>query len=165
MGPAGNVALVSCVPPMTAGVLPSTYYYVKYSRLIDQKLKGGPFANTSKIFAAPRVIGVGDEISSADIMMELRRSGYSESRGNPMGWFNTRPDAIEIFPGPESYFREEAGVVKFSGNRISQIISLQDNTDRSQFQLEPALITNLFDRNREKRRMVRYADIHTILIS
>ncbi len=97
-------------------------------------------------------------------MLELRRSGYSESRGNPMGWFNTRPDAIEIFPGPESYFREEAGVIKFSGNRISQIISLQDNTDRSQFQLEPALITNLFDRNREKRRLVKYADIPKVLI-
>lgn len=164
MGPAGKVVLVGFVLLVTAGVLSFTYYYVKYSRLIDQKLKGGPFANTSKIFAAPRVIGVGDEISPADIMLELRRSGYSESRGNPMGWFNTRPDAIEIFPGPESYFREEAGVIKFSGNRISQIISLQDNTDRSQFQLEPALITNLFDRNREKRRLVKYADIPKVLI-
>src|SRR5579859_3527197 len=164
VGPAGKVVLVGFVLLVTAGVLSFTYYYVKYSRLIDQKLKGGPFANTSKIFAAPRVIGVGDEISPADIMLELRRSGYSESRGNPMGWSNTRPDAIEIFPGPESYFREEAGVIKFSGNHISQIISLQDNTDRSQFQIEPQLITNLFDRNREKRRLVKYADIPKVLI-
>src|SRR5882724_3264890 len=164
MGPAGKVVLVSFVLLITAGVLSFTYYYVKYSRLIDQKLKGGPFANTSKIFAAPRVIGVGDEMSPADVMLDLRRSGYSESRGNPMGWFNTRPDAIEIFPGPESYFREEAGVIKFAKNRISQIISLQDNTDRSQFQLEPQLITNLFDRNREKRRLVKYADIPKVLV-
>jgi penicillin-binding protein 1B len=164
MGPAGKIVLVSFVLLITAGVLSFTYYYVKYSRLIDQKLKGGPFANTSKIFAAPRVIGVGDEMSPADVMLDLRRSGYSESRGNPMGWFNTRPDAIEIFPGPESYFREEAGVIKFAKNRISQIISLQDNTDRSQFQLEPQLITNLFDRNREKRRLVKYPDIPKVLI-
>lgn len=164
MGPAGKVVLVGFVLLITAGVLSFTYYYVKYSRLIDQKLKGGPFANTSKIFAAPRVIGVGDEISPADVVLDLRRSGYSESRGNPMGWFNTRPDAIEIFPGPESYIREEAGVIKFAGNHISQIISLQDNTDRGQFQLEPQLITNLFDRNREKRRLVKYADIPKVLI-
>jgi penicillin-binding protein 1B len=164
MGPTGKVVLVSFVLLITAGVLSFTYYYVKYSRLIDQKLKGGPFANTSKIFAAPRVIGVGDEISPAEVMADLRRSGYNESRGNPMGWFNTRPDAIEIFPGPESYFRDEAGVIKFAKNHISQIISLQDNTDRSQFQLEPQLITNLFDRNREKRRLVKYADIPKVLI-
>ncbi|PYT35116.1 MAG: penicillin-binding protein 1A, partial [Acidobacteria bacterium] len=81
MGPAGKVVLVSFVLLITAGVLSFTYYYVKYSRLIDQKLKGGPFANTSKIFAGPRVIGVGDEISPADVVMDLRRSGYSESRG------------------------------------------------------------------------------------
>jgi penicillin-binding protein 1B len=110
------------------------------------------------------VIGVGDEISPAEVMADLRRSGYNESRGNPMGWFNTRPDAIEIFPGPESYFRDEAGVIKFAKNHISQIISLQDNTDRSQFQLEPQLITNLFDRNREKRRLVKYPDIPKVLI-
>src|SRR5690349_18599244 len=76
MGPAGKIVLVGFVLLVTAGVLSFTYYYVKYSRLIDQKLKGGPFANTSKIFAAPRVIGVGDEISPADLMLELRRSGY-----------------------------------------------------------------------------------------
>jgi penicillin-binding protein 1B len=160
----GRVILVGLVLLITAGVLSFTYYYVKYSRLIDQKLRAGPFANTSKIFAAPKVIGVGDEISPADIVLALRRSGYSEQRGNSMGWFNMRPDAIDIFPGPESYFHEEAGVIKFSGNRIAQIISLQDNTDRSRFQLEPQLITNLYDRNREKRRLVRYADIPKVLV-
>ena len=164
MGPLGKIVLVSFVLMVTAGVLGFTYYYVKYSRLIDQKLSGGPFANTSKIYAAPKVIGVGDPVSPDEIMLELRRAGYSESRGNPMGWFNMRPDAIEIFPGPESYFRDEPGVIKFSGGRISQIISLRDNTDRTQFQLEPQLITNLYDRNREKRRLVHYADIPKILI-
>ena len=164
MGPLGKIVLVSFVVMVTAGVLGFTYYYVKYSRLIDQKLSGGPFANTSKIYAAPKVIGVSDPVSPVEIVLELRRAGYSESRGNPMGWFNVRPDAVEIFPGPDSYFRDEPGVIKFSGGRISQIISLQDNTDRTQFQLEPQLITNLYDRNREKRRLVHYADIPKILI-
>ncbi|HKW96532.1 MAG TPA: PBP1A family penicillin-binding protein [Bryobacteraceae bacterium] len=163
-GPLGKVALVGFILLVTFGVLSFTYYYVKYSRLIDQKLRGGPFGNTSKIFAAPKVIGVGDQITPDEIVLELRRSGYSESRGNPMGWFNLRPDAIEIFPGPQSYFREEAGVIKFANGRISQIISLQDNTDRSQFELEPQLITNLYDRTREKRRIVHYADIPKVLI-
>src|SRR6185295_13928421 len=164
MGPGGKIFLASLVLLITVAVLGFTYFYVKYSRLIDQKLRAGPFANTSKIFAAPKVIGVGDQISPADIVLELRSCGYSDQRGNPMGWFNVRPDAVEIFPGPDSYFREEAGVVKFSGGRIKQIISLQDNTDRSQFQLEPELITNLYDRNREKRRLVRYADIPKVLV-
>jgi penicillin-binding protein 1B len=148
---------------LVAGVL--THYYVKYSRLIDQKLRAGPFANTSKIFAAPRLIAVGDPITGGEIATELRRCGYSESRANAMGSFQIRPDGdIEIFPGRDSYFDEEAGVIKFANGRISQIVSLRDNTARGQYQLEPQLITNLSDRNREKRRLVRFADIPRVLI-
>ena len=164
LGRFGKILLAGSVLLIAVWVLGFTYFYVKYSRLIDQKLRAGPFINTSKIFAAPKVVGLGDTVSPAEIVMELRRSGYSESRGGPMGWYNLRSDAIEIFPGPDSYFKDEAGVIKFSGGRISQIISLQDNTDRSQFSLEPELITNLYDRNREKRRLVHYADIPKVLI-
>lgn len=140
------------------------HYYAKYSRLIDQKLSAGPFAHTSKIFAAPRLIGVGDTLTAEEIAGELRRAGYSESRGNAMGWFHIRQDgAIEIFPGRYAY-DQEPGVIKFTRNHISQIVSLGDNTVRGQYLLEPHLITNLFDRNREKRRLVRFSDIPQVLI-
>jgi penicillin-binding protein 1B len=163
--PAGKILAISFTLAflLLAGVF--THYYVKYSRLIDQKLRAGPFANTSKIFAAPRLIAVGDPITSDEIAAELRRCGYTESRGNALGSFQIRPDgAIEIFPGRDSYFDEEAGVIKFANGRISQIVSLRDNTARGQYQLEPQLITNLFDRNREKRRLVKFADIPKVLV-
>jgi len=142
-----------------------THYYIKYSRLIDQKLRAGPFAQTAKIFAAPRMVAVGDAVTPEEIAVELRRSGYSESRGNAIGSFHMRPDGgIEIFPGPDSYFDEEAGVIKFARGRVSQIVSLRDNTQRGEYQLEPQLITNLFDRNREKRRLVKFNEIPPVLI-
>ena len=107
---------------LLAGVL--TYYYAKYSSLIDQKLRAGPFANTSKIFAAPRLIAAGDPMTADEIAAELRRCGYTESRGNALGSFQMRADgAIQIFPGPDSYFDEEAGLIKFANGRISQIVS------------------------------------------
>src|SRR5919201_682323 len=98
-----------------------TYYYSKYSRLIDQKLRTGPFANTSKIYAAPKTVAVGDAITLAEIASELRRAGYTEARNNAVGYFHLRPDAIEIFPGPDSYFNDDAGVLKFSRGKIVQI--------------------------------------------
>src|SRR6476646_9035734 len=75
MGPFGKVALVSLVLIVSAGIISFVYFYVKYSRLIDQKLNAGPFGNTSKIFAAPKVVGVGDPISASDLALELRLSG------------------------------------------------------------------------------------------
>ena len=104
------------------------YFYARYSKVIDEKLRAGPFANNAKIFAAPESVGVGDPLSPDDIAAELRRSGYSESRNNPTGSFELRPGEITIIPGPDSYFDQEAGVIKFADGRISQIVSLQDNT-------------------------------------
>src|SRR5580658_5760969 len=163
--PAGKTLAISFTLAvlLLAGVF--THYYAKYAGLIDQKLRAGPFANTSKIFAAPRMIAVGDPITADEIAAELRRCGYTASRGNAIGSFQMRPDGgIEIFPGPDSYFDEEAGLVKFAKGRISQIVSLRDNTARGQYQIEPQLITNLFDRNREKRRLVKFSDIPKVLV-
>ena len=78
----------------------------------------------------------------------------TESRSNPAGWFDVKADSLEIFPGPESR-DTESGVIRFANNKVVQIVSLRDNTQRTQYQLEPQLITNLYDRNREKRRLVQ----------
>jgi penicillin-binding protein 1B len=163
--PVGKVLTATFVLVFILAFAVGTHYYSKYSRLMDRKLRAGPFAQTSKIYAAPRMVAVGDPATSEDIANQLRRCGYNEMRGNPMGWFHIRDDgSIEVFPGPDSYFDQEAGVIKFSRGHISEIVSLRDNTERGQYQLEPQLITNLFDRNREKRRLVKFADIPKVLI-
>ncbi|HWB86541.1 MAG TPA: PBP1A family penicillin-binding protein [Bryobacteraceae bacterium] len=164
LGPVGRILLACAAVATVMGMVAFTMVYVKYSRLIDQKLSAGPFTNTSKIYSAPRSVSVGDQSTPDQIAAELRRSGYNESRGNPIGYFLLHGDSIEIFPGPESYFDQEAGLIRFANGRISQIISLDDNTSRGAYQLEPQLITNLFDRNREKRRLVRFQDIPKVLV-
>lgn len=142
-----------------------TYYYLHFARLIDAKLVAGPFQSTAAIFAAPRSVSIGDQTSPAEIVYQLRRSGYTEAQDNRMGWYHLRPDTVEIYPGVDSFFLREPAVLKFSGDHVVQIISLTDNTERTQYLLEPELVTNLFDRNREKRRMVKYAEIPKILVS
>ncbi|MBC7928043.1 MAG: transglycosylase domain-containing protein, partial [Bryobacteraceae bacterium] len=118
------------------------------------------------LFAAPQVVMVGDAIEPGDLALALRRSGYADSRGNTrMGWYNQRPDGIEIFPGPDSYFDNEEAVVKVNAGKVSQIIALRDNTERTQYLIEPQLITNLFDRSREKRRIIRFEDLPKTLIN
>jgi len=140
------------------------HYYSKYAQLMDEKLRLGPFANTAKIFAAPQSVAVGDVLTPEDVAADLRHSGYGESRSNPDGYYQLHPNAIEVFPGPDSYFDQEAGLIKFANGRISAIISLQDNTARGEYQLEPQLITSLSGPNREKRRMVKFADIPKVLV-
>jgi penicillin-binding protein 1B len=162
--PAGKIILVLVVLGVTAGLAVFTYYYVKYSRLIEAKLAAGPFANTSMLFAAPRTISVSDRATPQELAIDLRHSGYNESPNNRIGYFTEKPDEIDIYPGPDSYFKRDEGVIKFRGGKVSQIISLTDNTERNEYILEPELISNLFDKNREKRRLVRYEDIPPVLV-
>jgi len=164
LAPHGRLLVIGCALFIILGLGTFTYFYAKYSQLIDQKLRAGPFANNAKIFAAPLTIGVGDTIPVNEIAAELRRSGYTESVSNPVGSYQIQPNAIQIFPGADSYFDQEAGLIRFSGGKISQIISLRDNTQRGQYQLEPQLITNLSGAAREKRRMVKFRDIPTVLV-
>jgi len=164
MHPVGKTVLVLLVLGITTGLAIFTYYYVKYAHMIEAKLAAGPFANTSMLFAAPRTVDVGDEVDPQEIATELRRSGYNESPNNRMGYFTLKPDEIDVYPGPDSYFKRDEGVIKFAGRKVMRIISLTDNTDRTEYTLEPELISNLFDKNREKRRLVKYEDIPPVLV-
>ncbi len=163
LNPWGRAFVLGMVVCFTLVLAISTYYYVEYSRLVQEKLRLGAFAKTSMLFAGPQLIAVGDISTPADIAAVLRRSGYSETHNTAMGYYNVRPDAIEVYPGPESYFHRDPGVIKFSRGKVSQIISLKDNIDVTEYLLEPELITNLFDKQRQKRRIVKYADIPDVM--
>jgi penicillin-binding protein 1B len=163
MSRTGMVILGALAGFAVVSIVVFTMLWVHYAKIVDTRLRGGPFSTTAKIFAAPEVIGVGDAVTSSEIVADLRRSGYSESRSNPAGWFDVKADSVEIFPGPESR-DTESGVIRFAKNKVVQIVSLRDNTQRTQYQLEPQLITNLYDRNREKRRLVKYSEIPPVLV-
>ena len=139
-------------------------YYMKYARLTDEKLAQGPFPNSSLLYAAPRVIGVGDPGTPLQFAMKLRDAGYVEDgKTNSGGWYHLRTDALEVFPGDHSYPGADAGVLRFADGKISSIISLSDNTERTEYTLAPQLLTSLYDKNREKRRLVRYEDRKSVV--
>ena len=140
------------------------FYYVQYARLIDRKLASGPFSDSVNIYAAPRTIGLGDAWTVEELAAGLRQSGYGTSRGTRIGWYNVRPGAVEIFPGKDSYTGSEPAVISFAHGKIARIISLEDNTERREYQIEPQLITNISDRHREKRRLVQFAEIPPALV-
>jgi penicillin-binding protein 1B len=149
---------------LLAGLGAFAWYWVQYAKLIEEKLAKGPFTGTSRIFAAPKTIAVGDALKSEDVVSHLRRAGYSPSRSNRLGSWALRADGIEIYPGPESYFLREPAVIQLNNQEVSSIISLRDNTQLTQYQLEPELVTNLFDSSRQKRRLVQYEDIPRVLV-
>ena len=142
------------------------FSYFHLAHIADEKLLHGPFPNSSVLFASPDSIGVGDPGTPALFAARLRESGYVEDvHSNPMGWFHLRADAIEIFPGDRSYSNAEPGVIRCANGKISQIIALSDNSPRTEYTLEPVILSTLFDKSREKRRLVKYEDIPPVLVN
>ena len=131
------------------------YYYVKYGRMIEDKLAAGPFANTSLLYAAPRPVMIGDDGQLDEIGVYLRRCGYTESNTNRLGWYHLRPDAIEINPGPDALRFGRRGDQNRERAKSRRSFRCAIRPSAPSFMLEPELITNLFDQKREKRRVVQ----------
>lgn len=143
------------------------YYYVSFGRLINQRLTGQIFENTSTVYTAPGHIYTGEQFKQADLAAYLLHAGYQESdvQGAP-GYFTVAKSSIEIHPSAvNSFFRGRNAVrVDFTPFGVGKIIQLSDNSPLESVLLEPQLITNLFDSTREKRRVVRYEDLPPDLV-
>jgi penicillin-binding protein 1B len=143
-----------------------TYYYVKYSRMIDARLSGNILQNTTQIFSAPQRIADGQVWSVEELALYLQRVGYRPaSDDHSLGQYTVQGSTVDIRPSKLSYFAgSNALAVQFSGKTIKAIRPLGGGADLGTADIEPELVTNLFDSAREKRRAVRYADLPETLV-
>jgi penicillin-binding protein 1B len=143
-----------------------TYFYVKYSHIIDARLSGHVLQNTTQIFSAPERISVGQAWSVQDMVTYLQKVGYRPTADeNSLGQFSVEGSTIDIRPGKLSFFGENnALAVQFNERVIRSIRPLAGGTELGTAEIEPELITNLFDSAREKRRPVRYEDLPPTLV-
>jgi len=138
-----------------------TYYWIAFGRMIDLRLSGHITQTTARIYAAPMRIYSGQKLTAGDLVDHLQRAGYGQSDvpGAP-GHYALRGNEVEIRPSQDSYFEgKNAIAVDFAGHEIAKIRSLASGAALDFADVEPELITNLFDSSREKRRPVRFADI------
>ncbi|MGA2416784.1 MAG: PBP1A family penicillin-binding protein [Candidatus Sulfotelmatobacter sp.] len=147
-----------------------SYFYIKYDRIIAQRFRTSVFTNSAKIYALPRTVHDGDKIEAREIAALLRRAGYSDlakekekDAQSPLGCFEVVKGGIEIAPGPESYHSPEPARVEIEDGEIERIVS--KGNDLSAYELEPQLITALFDSGpRSKRQVVKYTDIPKVMV-
>jgi penicillin-binding protein 1B len=148
---------------VAAGI--ATYYWISFGRMIDQRLSGHIQQTTARIYAAPMRIYTGEALTVTDLANHLQRAGYSELdvSGTP-GRYVLHGREIEIRPSAESYFgAKNRLVVDFSGSDIQKIRAMDTGAAVDSADVEPELLTSLFDSSREKRRAISYDDIPKVL--
>ena len=160
----GLLAFVAFCFLVAAGIF--TFYYVKYARMIDARLSGHILQNTTQIFSSPERISDGQAWGSDDLVMYLQRAGYRpEADDQALGQYTVQGNVVDVRPSKLSYFGgANALAVQFNGRVIRANRPLAGGSDLGTAEIEPELITNLFDSSREKRRPVRYEDLPPILV-
>jgi len=162
----GMALLVALLALLLAGASVVTYFYIQFGHLIDERLTGQVFQNTSRVYSAPGRIYVGETMRPSDLASQMLRAGYQEGpvTGSP-GQYRVSGSTVEILPSPISYFQGHNQLrVNFSGTQISQITQLSEGVELDSAEVEPELLTNLFDSSREKRRVVRFDDLPPVLV-
>ena len=143
-----------------------TFLYTKYSRMIDARLSGNILQNTTQIFSAPEHISAAEAWGPDDLTDYLTRVGYRpDADPNALGQYTVQGSTVDIRPSKLSYFGgKNALAVQFRGKSIRSIRPLEGGPEMDTAEIEPELITNLFDSAREKRRPVRYEDLPVTLV-
>src|SRR5918997_6666055 len=87
---------------VTIGVL--GYYWYVFSKRIDQLLNGEIFTRSAGIYAAPKQLFVGEELTADELVAYLKRAGYVEKAqqaDSARGRYVVKGDAVEVEPSAE----------------------------------------------------------------
>jgi penicillin-binding protein 1B len=162
--PMRRAALLALVIVAIAFTVFFSYFYIKYDRIIQQRFSTPVFNNAAKIYALPRTVRTGEKIEARDIAAELRRAGYVDHDGQAaLGNYRLMKNGIEITPGPESYHSPEPARITIEDGKVDRISS--KGNDLSAYELEPQLVTALFDAGqRSKRQLVKYDEIPQVMV-
>jgi penicillin-binding protein 1B len=158
------ILTASLATVMLAAFATSAVVYVRYAKLVGQRLGHGSLRTSSQIYAAPRLIGTGDTLSRQELITRLQRAGYTDQPDNQVGRYRLLEGGVEITTGPESYFQPHTVQVQFAGDKIARIFSVTENRATESWWVEPELITSVLDKGRGKRRPVSFSEFPEHLV-
>lgn len=150
------IALILC-----ADALVRSYKY--YANIIDDRLAAGYLTSRPGLYAASRVLAVGQRLSPDDLVNELRRAGYVESGASSVwsGSFSRTPSAVEIQPARNSQWQPRVVRVVFSGDSLIELTG--DGFSLKSFPLEPEPLSNDLSSKAGKREILAFNDIPPVM--
>jgi penicillin-binding protein 1B len=150
------------------------YYYSVFSQRIDRLLRGEVFTRSAGIYAAPRQLRAGDNVSLDDTVARLKRADYVEKAqqaDTARGRYHVDGTSLEIEPSRDSTIDGKAQFphmrVQFGrgGKGISAINDLDGGGAKlSSAWLEPEVISSVSGPHRERRKVIGFNDLPDPLV-
>jgi len=157
-----------------AAIAALVYYYSVFSQRIDRLLRGEVFTRSAGIYAAPRQLRVGDNVSIDDTVAKLRRADYvdkAQQADTARGRFRVDGVVLEIEPSRDSTIDGKAQFphvrLQFGrgGKTINAINDLDGGGTKLQsVWLEPEIISSVAGPQRERRKVIGFNDLPDPLV-
>ncbi|HJX90123.1 MAG TPA: PBP1A family penicillin-binding protein, partial [Pyrinomonadaceae bacterium] len=147
---------------LTTVAMMRSYNY--YSRIVDARLANGYLTSRPGLYAAPRVLQVGQKLSQEKLLNILRRAGYVESSASDVwsGSFESHPGQIEISSSRNANRQSSKVIVSFSSDQIAELKA--DQITIESFTLEPEILSNDLSSKGGKRELLNYSEIPLPLV-
>jgi penicillin-binding protein 1B len=162
-------AAVISIPAIAIGIFLIRYYFI-FNRIMTEKLAKHYTLGDTQIFAGPSLLYPGKPLPPSDLVTAIRRMGYLEEEKPGAASLSTFrvEKANRILLHNEANLPEDANrsvEVHFSGNSIRSIVDADTRAPLNRFSLKPELLSNVINKNREKRRYVPYRDLPKVLVN
>ncbi len=148
------------------------WYVKRLDQTVTAKFEGRKWQFPSKIYSDSHLLYVGMNLRADDLLEKLRRLGYRESRDAPRAkgeyFFPKKEGRLEIylhdFVYPLEAFRGIPVRISWQGATVGKMENLENGEEIFSLELEPELVTGLYDRIWEERRLVHLSEVPSLLV-
>ena len=141
-------------------------------RHITEKFEGRKWVFPSKIYSDSYLLYIGISVRIEDLAEKLRRLGYFESPAEPKSKGEYRiakaDNLIEIFlhdfDFPTEHFKGIPVRISLQGTIVRRIESMATGKEMFSLELEPELVTGLYERIWQERKVVKLSEVPPLLV-
>jgi len=167
-----SISLIVLLIITTAGLVAGAWFLKDWEDKVTQKFEGRKWDFASKIYSDSYLLYVGASLRPADLTEKLRRLGYYETSSPPKSQgayrINSADGSIDIFLHDFEFPTEKVKGypvrIVLQGNSVARIENLTDKTEKFTLELEPEVVTGLYQRIWQERRVVKLAEVPPLLI-
>ncbi len=157
--------LAGCV----AGV--SAWLYIEHLQaIVVEKFRGRRWEFPSRIYSDSFLIYPGLNVNAGGALDRLRRLNYREATTGELhkGDFRRTQSGLDLFLRDFSYpgqsVRDRLVRIDLSGDTVTRLTDLTSGEELFSLQLEPEIITGLYQSSWEERRVVSLAEVPPLLV-
>jgi len=162
-----SISLVTLLVITSSGLVFGAWYLKQLEDTVTKRFEGTKWIFPSKIYSDSYLLYVGISLRLDDLAEKLRRLGYFESQAAPRArgeYRISRSDgSVEIYLHDFEYPTEQLkGMpvrIVLQGTTVARIENLATGQEMFHLELEPELVTGLYERIWQERTVVKLADV------